>query len=119
MPRLCCARKRETSSISLMGKILSYQGRIESLSPDRIEGVILSQEKGKTSSSVELILCQALIKGPKWDWLVEKACEIGVTKLVPILTARTIVKPSGKTRSEWSAGSALRCRRPSNAEGRT
>ena len=29
---------------------------------------------------VKLILCQALIKGPKWDWLVEKACEVGVSQ---------------------------------------
>jgi len=36
------------------------------------------------------------------DWLVEKSCEIGVTTLVPLLTARTVVKPAkGEVRSRW------------------
>ena len=76
------------------GKNLSYQGHIESISSERVEGIIVAQEENTPSSSVNVILYQALIKGPKWDWLVEKACEIGVAKLVPLVTARTIVKPS-------------------------
>jgi 16S rRNA (uracil1498-N3)-methyltransferase len=82
------------------GKDLSYQGKIETISSDRLEGVILSQQKGAHSSPVDLILYQALIKGAKWDWLVEKACEIGVAQLVPILTVRTIVKPSSENANE-------------------
>jgi 16S rRNA (uracil1498-N3)-methyltransferase len=88
-------RKKAGDAIDLFdGKDLSYSGRIESITSDRVEGVILSEKKSSSGSGPQLILCQALIKGPKWDWLVEKACEIGVAKLVPLLTARTVVKPS-------------------------
>src|SRR5262249_19731602 len=46
--------------------------------------------------AVSIVLYQAVIKATKWDWLVEKASEIGVAALVPLITARTVVKPSGQ-----------------------
>lgn len=36
-------------------------------------------------------LCCAPIKKGRLDWLVEKACELGVARLVPVLTRRTVV----------------------------
>jgi len=96
-------RKKAGDIIDIFdGKDLSYEGRIESVAPDRIEGVIVAQEKKRHSTTVELILYQALIKGPKWDWLLEKACEVGVTRVVPLLTARTVIKPAkDETRERW------------------
>ena len=88
-------RKKIGDTIDLFdGKDLSFQGRIDSIVPERIAGTILSQQKAPESALINMTLCQALIKGPRWDWLVEKACEIGVATLVPLLTARTVVKPS-------------------------
>ena len=96
-------RKKVGDVIDLFdGKDLSYQGRIESVSPERVEGVIVAKQPAARASKIELILCQALIKGPKWDWLVEKACEIGVSKLVPLITKRTVVKPAKpEARDRW------------------
>src|SRR5580704_17797122 len=97
-------RMKAGDSIDLFdGKNLSYQGLIESITADRVDGVILSQAVATPSSAkMILILYQALIKGPKWDWLVEKACEVGVTTLVPVVTARTVVKPSKpEARDRW------------------
>lgn len=39
----------------------------------------------------DLWLCFAPIKKGPIDWLVEKACELGVDRLVPVVTHRTIV----------------------------
>ncbi len=87
-------RKKQGDVIDLFdGKELSFRGRIESVSPERVEGIIL-EETSKPSSPCAVTLYQALIKGPRWDWLVEKACEVGASRLVPLMTARTIVKPS-------------------------
>lgn len=36
-------------------------------------------------------LCAAPIKRQRIDWVAEKACELGVARLVPVLTRRTIV----------------------------
>ena len=40
-----------------------------------------------------LILATAVPKGDRFDWLVEKATELGVTRLVPIRAERSSVDP--------------------------
>lgn len=39
----------------------------------------------------DLWLCAAPIKKGRIDWIAEKACELGVDRLVPVLTRRTVV----------------------------
>jgi 16S rRNA (uracil1498-N3)-methyltransferase len=39
----------------------------------------------------DLWLCAAPIKKGRIDWVVEKACELGVARLAPVLTRRTVV----------------------------
>ncbi|WP_419827112.1 16S rRNA (uracil(1498)-N(3))-methyltransferase [Sphingomonas sp.] len=39
----------------------------------------------------DLWLCAAPVKRQRIDWLAEKACELGVARLVPVLTRRTVV----------------------------
>ena len=39
----------------------------------------------------DLWLCAAPIKKGRIDWVAEKACELGVDRLLPVLTRRTIV----------------------------
>lgn len=39
----------------------------------------------------DLWIAQALIKKDRFDWIAEKACELGVARFVPMLTARCVV----------------------------
>ncbi|MDE0877989.1 MAG: 16S rRNA (uracil(1498)-N(3))-methyltransferase [Sphingomonas bacterium] len=39
----------------------------------------------------DLWLCAAPLKKGRIDWLAEKACELGVDRLVPVITNRTVV----------------------------
>lgn len=43
-----------------------------------------------------LHLYPALIKGNRWDWLLEKAVELGVDSIHPVVTRRTVARPEGK-----------------------
>jgi 16S rRNA (uracil1498-N3)-methyltransferase len=43
-------------------------------------------EAAKPESQLQLILCVALLKGEKFDLVVQKATELGVTKVVPMIT---------------------------------
>lgn len=52
----------------------------------RIEGKLRDREQVP-----DLWLCFAPIKKGRIDWLAEKACELGVAKLVPVRTQRTII----------------------------
>jgi 16S rRNA (uracil1498-N3)-methyltransferase len=49
-------------------------------------------EPAKPESPVELTLAMALLKGEKFDLVVQKATELGVTRLVPLITARADVR---------------------------
>ena len=40
----------------------------------------------------DLWLCAAPIKKGRIDWVAEKACELGVARLVPVLTRRTVIE---------------------------
>ena len=39
----------------------------------------------------DLWLCAAPLKRGRVDWVAEKACELGVARLVPVLTRRTVI----------------------------
>ena len=45
-----------------------------------------------TESDLDLTLAVALLKGEKFDLVVQKAVELGVTKIVPLLTKRCDIK---------------------------
>jgi 16S rRNA (uracil1498-N3)-methyltransferase len=40
----------------------------------------------------ELTLFACVTKGSRWDWTVEKATELGVERIVPVVSERTIVR---------------------------
>ncbi len=43
-------------------------------------------------STPQIILAQAIPKGKTMDWIVEKAVELGVSRIIPLITRYTVVK---------------------------
>lgn len=41
----------------------------------------------------EIIVGTAVPKGDRFDWLIEKSTELGVTRLIPLVTSRSVVDP--------------------------
>jgi 16S rRNA (uracil1498-N3)-methyltransferase len=50
---------------------------------------------------IEVSLYQAVPKGGRMDLVVEKATEVGVTRIVPLVTERGIVEPRGGRLERW------------------
>ncbi len=72
-----------------------YHARIDKIQDGEVFGTILDQtQKASPLGPAKVNLYQGLSTGAKWDWLVEKATEIGVSRIIPISTVRTIVKLS-------------------------
>ena len=64
------------------------------------ESVVLDIEERRNSSAepeTEVILYQALPKFDKLEYIVQKSVELGVSKIVPVLTSRCISRPDEKT----------------------
>ncbi len=72
----------------------------ESVSAD-----VISERKSDSEPPYKAVLYQALIKGDKFDTVVQKAVECGVSKIVPVLTERCVVRLTKqeceKKRARW------------------
>jgi 16S rRNA (uracil1498-N3)-methyltransferase len=93
------ARMREGSEVSLLGPDgVEYAGRIERFEDDR--ALLRVSVIAPAPPRVRLIVAAAVIKGPRMDFMVEKAGEIGASELWPIICARGVVREPGRERLE-------------------
>jgi 16S rRNA (uracil1498-N3)-methyltransferase len=72
-----------------------YKVRIEEISRDFLQGRILSRTHKENEPNRHLTLAQAVCRKERMDFLIEKATEIGVSSIIPILTERSLIKVSG------------------------
>jgi len=94
-------RMREGDSIILCdGSGTDYHGIIVSASPDLLSVKVQSHEKSLGEPKSKIVLYQALPKADKLDFIVQKATELGVCEIVPILTERCISRPDAKSMSK-------------------
>jgi 16S rRNA (uracil1498-N3)-methyltransferase len=70
-----------------------YHVAITATDRDQLAGRILSQTSPPPLSGPRVTLGLALIKGEGMEWAIQKATEFGVARLVPLITARTVVRP--------------------------
>ena len=52
------------------------------------------------ATGVSLTIASAIPKGDRADWMVEKLSELGVTRFIPLITARSVVAPKGTNKRE-------------------
>lgn len=84
-----------------------YSGSIKKIDgrDGRVSVEITSSKTKISEDPVHVTLAQAIPKKGKMDYIVEKATELGVSCVIPLLTERTIVRPdeagSGKKTSRW------------------
>ncbi len=75
------------------GRGAEYSARITAVRRSRVELAVLARHLTCRELSAELVLGVALPKGERQRWLVEKAVELGVTRLVPLVTQRSVAEP--------------------------
>jgi 16S rRNA (uracil1498-N3)-methyltransferase len=75
------------------GSGCQWRARIVSLSKRRAEVELLERQAIDRELPISLMLAAALPKGDRQKWLVEKATELGVTRLVPLVTERGVAQP--------------------------
>jgi 16S rRNA (uracil1498-N3)-methyltransferase len=64
-------------------------------SADRVELLAVGEAIVRPVPGCSLVLATAIPKGDRFDWLVEKATELGVDRLIPIVAERSVVVPRG------------------------
>ncbi len=58
------------------------------------EGALIAAGEARkhASPAADITLFACVTKGQRWDWTLQKATELGATRIVPVLSARTIVR---------------------------
>jgi 16S rRNA (uracil1498-N3)-methyltransferase len=80
----------------------SYRGCLESLSRARVAVrvvEVLPERAGE--SPLALTLAVAVLKSDRFDWVVEKATELGVTAIQPFTSTYTLARPSRARQPRW------------------
>lgn len=75
--------------------------RITRVDQHAVQLVVLSRHLINRELARHITLAVALPKGERQRWLVEKAVELGVAELVPLITARGVAPPTRKTRQRF------------------
>ncbi len=88
-------RKNPGDRIDIIdGKGYLYRSTIQSVKGKELYLQVLDVVHKPKEKRPRVILCVSPIKGPRMDWLVEKATELGAEKIVPTVFRRTLIKLS-------------------------
>jgi 16S rRNA (uracil1498-N3)-methyltransferase len=61
--------------------------------PEGWQGEIVEKVESQTESALSICLAQSLIKKDKFEWVIQKAVELGIDEIVPVISWRTEVRP--------------------------
>src|SRR4030095_7741023 len=70
-----------------------FAARVKKVGRSAVELTIESRKQVDRELSVRVTIAVALPKGERQRWLVEKLTELGVFRLVPLITDRAVAQP--------------------------
>jgi 16S rRNA (uracil1498-N3)-methyltransferase len=86
-----------------------WDARISKVGGRSTEVALLGRRTVPSASPAPITLVQAIPRGDRMDWIVQKATELGVSRVVAVLTKRSVARPP--------AGAARATRWATIAEG--
>lgn len=79
------------------GEGTDYYGVVKTIEPDRVTVKIHKTAPNQTEPSLWVHLYQALPKGDKMDFIVQKSVELGASEITPVLTQFCVSRPDMKS----------------------
>lgn len=76
------------------GRGIDYTAKISETEKKRIICDIVSSQKSETESNISVTLFQGLPKASKMEYIIQKTTELGITRIVPCVMSRCVVKLS-------------------------
>jgi len=78
--------------VVLDGRGTEYEVLLTTVSQKEAVGRVTSTRNAAGEPRVQLTLFQSLLAREKFEWVLQKATEVGVTQVVPVLTERSLVR---------------------------
>ncbi len=90
-----------------------YRARLETLERREATVRLLRHESCEAEPPMPLVLLQGIAKGDRMDLAVQKAVELGITRIVPVFTEHTVVRLDSerihKRRTHWQRVAISAC----------
>ncbi len=97
-------RMKQSDALTVFdGEGSEYAAVVESLGKSVARLRIGERRAGHRGSPLDLRLIQGVSRGERMDFVVQKATELGVTLIQPIMTARTVVRLNDERRERRHA----------------
>jgi len=79
------------------GHGLEYSVRLDRVSPHQAAGAIVGRRQRSAESPLAITLAQGIPKSDKMDTIIRGATELGVSRIAPLITRRTVIRldPAG------------------------
>ena len=88
--------KRGDRVVLSEGGTREYEVQLTGVSPYAITGVVLTERQAPPEPEATLVLYQSLIRANRFELVLERGTEIGVSRFVPVITARSQVQGNGE-----------------------
>src|SRR5687767_6148250 len=75
------------------GSGAEFDAHVEKVGRSTVEFAVVARIDADRELARQVTLAVALPKGDRQRWLVEKATELGVAQLVPLVTSRSVAQP--------------------------
>ena len=85
------------------GEGMDYECKIVFMDGETVRLEVVSSHRTVTEPPLEICLYQSVPKGDKFEYIVQKAVELGVSRIVPVYSSRCIVKPDPKSEEKKTA----------------
>ena len=90
-----------------------YTARLVDLQRRRAQALIESYQPREAESPLAVTLLQAISKGERMDYALQKATELGVARVIPVISARCVVRLDterwAKKQRHWQAVAIAAC----------
>lgn len=91
----CSLRMQEGDALTVCnGRGTDFSCVLTAVTPEQVTLKVIETVDTKSEPSVKITLYQGLPKGDKLELIIQKAVELGVYRIVPVVTARSIAKMS-------------------------
>ncbi|MBA7593526.1 Ribosomal RNA small subunit methyltransferase E [subsurface metagenome] len=68
-----------------------YEVELRSVEREQVEGVVREKSLSLAEPRVKIVLYQALLKGEKFEFVLQKGTELGIASFVPMVSERCLV----------------------------
>ncbi|HCX65699.1 MAG TPA: 16S rRNA methyltransferase [Eubacteriaceae bacterium] len=82
---------------------IEYVVVIRSVEKKQTVTQVIEKRKNDSEPAISVVLYQAVAKGSKMEWIIQKSVELGVDRIVPVITKRCVASPKDgeKKRQRW------------------